>query len=201
VFEARRFDRALAGSGVPAKQWQRIDELDALLEQVNALYAQAGKEIEQAREQGYSAGFAEGLARVQQQMTEHLAALNERRARVLAEASARVTDLACAIVARIAPDFDARSVVPPLVMQAVEAAQAEQFLMLRVHPSVREEVAAGLGAVRQAHPAVGVIELVEDVSLDPMSCVVVSEAGEVRAGVAQQIEAIRTALAGVGARE
>ncbi|MFC3716078.1 FliH/SctL family protein [Luteimonas soli] len=201
VFEARRFDRALAGSVVPAKQWQRIDELDALLEQINTLYAQAGKEIEQAREQGYSAGFAEGLARVQQQMTEHLAALNERRARVLAEASARVTDLACAIVARIAPDFDARSVVPPLVMQAVEAAQAEQFLMLRVHPSVREEVAAGLGAVRQAHPAVGVIELVEDVSLDPMSCVVVSEAGEVRAGVAQQIEAIRTALAGVGARE
>jgi len=201
VFEARRFDRALAGSVVPARQWQRIEELDALLEQVNALYAQAGKEIEQAREQGYSAGFAEGLARVQQQMTEHLAALNERRARVLAEASARVTDLACAIVARIAPDFDARSVVPPLVMQAVEAAQAEQFLMLRVHPSVREEVAAGLGAVRQAHPAVGVIELVEDVSLDPMSCVVVSEAGEVRAGVAQQIEAIRTALAGVGARE
>ena len=198
VFEARRFDRALAGSVVPARQWQRIEELDALLEQVNALYAQAGKEIEQAREQGYSAGFAEGLARVQQQMTEHLAALNERRARVLAEASARVTDLACAIVARIAPDFDARSVVPPLVMQAVEAAQAEQFLMLRVHPSVREEVAAGLGAVRQAHPAVGVIELVEDVSLDPMSCVVVSEAGEVRAGVAQQIEAIRTALAGVG---
>src|SRR3546814_3111955 len=75
VFEARRFDRALAGSVVPAKQWQRIDELDALLEQVNALYAQAGKEIEQAREQGHSEGFAEGLARVQQQMTEHLAAL------------------------------------------------------------------------------------------------------------------------------
>src|SRR3546814_7473516 len=57
------------------------------------------------RSQGHSEGFAEGLARVQQQMTEHLAALNERRARVLAEASARVTDLACAIVARIAPDF------------------------------------------------------------------------------------------------
>src|SRR3546814_1518864 len=88
-------------------------------------------------------------------MTEHLAALNERRARVLAEASARVTDLACAIVARIAPDLEARSAVPPLVMQAVEAAQAEQFLQLRVHPSVREEVAAGLGAVRQARPEIG----------------------------------------------
>jgi flagellar biosynthesis/type III secretory pathway protein FliH len=155
-------------------------------------------EIARAREQGYADGFAEGLARVQQQMTEHLAALNERRARVLADASSRVTELACAIVARIAPGFDARSVVPPLVLQAVEAAQAEQFLMIRVHPSVRDEVAAGLGAVRQAHPAVGVIVLVEDVSLDPQSCVVVSEAGEVRAGVAQQIEAIRTALAGVG---
>jgi hypothetical protein len=31
--------------------------------------------------------------------------------------------------------------------------------------------------------------------------VVVSEAGEVRAGVAQQIEAIRTALAGVGRQD
>lgn len=198
VFESRRFDRALAGNVVPARQWQRIEELDALLEQVNALYAEAGTEIATAREQGYTDGFAEGLARVQQQMTEHLAALNERRARALGEASSRVTELACAIVARIAPSFDARIVVPSLVMQAVEAAQAEQFLMIRVHPSVREDVAAGLGAVRQAHPAVGVIELVEDVSLDPQSCVVVSEAGEVRAGVAQQIEAIRTALAGVG---
>ncbi|MDN5780809.1 MAG: hypothetical protein L0H23_02100 [Luteimonas sp.] len=198
VFEPRRFDRALAGNVVPARQWQRIEELDALLEQVNALYAEAGVEIAQAREKGYADGFAEGLARVQQQMTEHLAALNERRARVLADASSRVTELACAIVARIAPGFDARTVVPPLVMQAVEAAQAEQFLMIRVHPSVREDVAAGLGAVRQAHPAVGVIELVQDVSLDPQSCVVVSEAGEVRAGVAQQIEAIRAALSGVG---
>src|SRR3546814_15544928 len=89
VFEARRFDRALAGSVVPAKQWQRIDELDALLEQVNALYAQAGREIEQAREQGNSEGFAEGLARVQPPMTEPLAAPNERRASALAGATAR----------------------------------------------------------------------------------------------------------------
>src|SRR5690606_23240019 len=115
VFEPRRFERALAGNVVPARHWQRIDELDALLEQVNALYEDAGKEIERAREKGHAEGFAEGLARVQQQMTEHLAALNERRARVLADASSRVTELACAIVARIAPDFDARSVVPPLV--------------------------------------------------------------------------------------
>ena len=109
----------------------------------------------------------------------------------------RVAELACAIVARIAPGFDPSEVMPPLVMRAVEAAQAEQFLLIRVHPAVRDKVQAGLGAVRQAHPAVGVIELVDDESLDALSCVVVSEAGEVRAGIAQQIEAIRAALAGV----
>lgn len=196
VFERKQFERALSGNVIPAQHWHRLDELDELLKQVNGLYAQAGAEIEQARESGYAAGFAEGLSRAQQQMAHQLAALNERRARVLAEAASRVTDLACAIVARIAPGFDAPSVVPPLVMQAVEAAQAEQFLLIRVHPSVRENVAAGLGLVRQAHPVVGVIELVADESLDPLSCVVVSEAGEVRAGVAQQIEAIRVALAG-----
>lgn len=197
VFERRRFERALAGQVVPADAWHRIGEFDALLARVNALYDQAEAEIAQAREQGHAAGFAEGIKRAQQQMTEQLAALNERRARVLGEASGRVRDLACAIVARLAPDFDAQAVVPPLVMQAVEAAQAEQFLLIRVHPSVREKVSEGLGAVRQAHPGVGVIDLVDDVSLDPQSCVVVSEAGEVRAGITQQIEAIRNALAGV----
>ncbi len=198
VFERRQFERALGATVVPAAAWRSLGELDALIGDVNALYARAGEEIERAREQGYNAGFAEGVARAERQMTEQLAALNERRARVLADATGRITDLACAIVARLAPDFDARRVVPGLVMQAVEAAQAEQFLLIRVHPSVRDSVAAGLGAVRQAHPAVGVIELVDDPSLEPSSCVVVSEAGEVRAGVAQQIDAIRAALAGAG---
>ncbi len=196
VFERKQFDRALAGTVVPARQWNAIDELDRMLARVNELYEQAGEEIKQAREAGYAAGFAEGLARAQQQMAQKLADLNERRARVLADAGSRVTELACAIVTRISPEFDARSVVPPLVMQAVEAAQAEQFLLIRVHPSVREDVSKGLGLVRQAHPVVGVIELVDDESLDKLSCVVVSEVGEVRAGVAQQIEAIRIALSG-----
>ena len=196
VTDRRAFTRAVTAPVVPARAWARLEEIDDLLEQVNALHAQAEQEVARAREEGQAAGFAEGLARAQQQMTENLAALNERRARVLADAAGRVSDLACAIVARIAPGFDAASVVPPLVMQAVEAAQAEQFLLIRVHPRARATVEQGLGAVRQAHPAVGVIELVDDESLDPLSCVVVSEAGEVRAGVAQQIEAIRTALAG-----
>lgn len=199
VTDRRAFVRSVTAPVVPATAWARLSELDSLLDQVNALYAQAEKEVARAREEGQAAGFSEGLARAQQQMTGKLAELNERRARVLAEAAGRITDLACAIVARIAPGFDAASVVPPLVRQAVEAAQAEQFLLIRVHPDVRESVESGLGAVRQAHPAVGVIELVADESLDPLSCVVVSEAGEVRAGVAQQIEAIRTALAGAAA--
>ena len=195
VFERRQFERAAAGKVVSARDWAQLGELDALLNRANALYAEAGEEIAQARERGHAAGFADGFARAQQQMAEQLAALNERRARVLGEASGRISELACAIVARIAPGFDAKTVVPPLVMQAVEAAQAEQFLLIRVHPSVRQEVGNGLTAVRQAHPGVGVIELVDDESLDPLSCVVMSEAGEVRAGVAQQIEAIRQALA------
>lgn len=195
VFEQRQFQRALSATIVRAEAWQSLTELDALIDRVNTLYAQAGVDVQKAREQGYAEGFAEGLERVKQQMTEQLASLNERRARVLGDAVGRIGDLACTIVARIAPDFDAGKVVPPLVMRAVESAQAEQFLMIRVHPSVRDSVNQGLGAVRQAHPGVGVIELVDDESLDPLSCIVVSEAGEVRAGVSQQIEAIRAALA------
>ncbi|QOW25354.1 FliH/SctL family protein [Lysobacter sp. H23M47] len=195
VMEPGRFERVLAGNIVPPDSWERLADVDAVVEQVNALHTQASEQIEQARKEAAAAGYAEGIARAQTQMTEQLASLNERRARVLGEAQQRVIDLACAIVARLAPGFDPAQVAPSLVMEAVEAAQAEQFLLIRVHPSVRESVTAGLGAVRQAHPAVGVIELVDDESLDPLSCVVVSEAGQVRAGIAQQIEAIRSALA------
>jgi len=195
VFERRQFQRAVSATIVRAEEWQALSELDALLARVNALYEEAGADVQKAREQGYAEGFAEGLDRVKLQMTEQLASLNERRARVLGDAVGRIGDLACAIVARVAPGFDASQVVPPLVLRAVESAQAEQFLMIRVHPSVRDSVNQGLGAVRQAHPGVGVIELVDDESLDPLSCIVVSEAGEVRAGVSQQIEAIRAALA------
>lgn len=195
VFERRQFQRGISSPIVRAAEWQSLEELDTLLARVNGLYEDAQAEVQKAREQGYAEGFAEGLERVKQQMTEQLASLNERRARVLGEAVGRIGDLACAIVARIAPQFDASQVVPALVMRAVESAQAEQFLMIRVHPEARAGVERGLGAVRQAHPGVGVIELVDDESLDPLSCVVVSEAGEVRAGVSQQIEAIRAALA------
>ena len=195
VFERRQFQRGVSAPIVRAAEWQSLSELDTLLARVNALYDAAEAEVQKAREQGYADGFAEGLDRVKQQMSEQLASLNERRARVLGDAVGRIGDLACAIVARIAPSFDASQVVPELVKRAVESAQAEQFLMIRVHPDAREGVEQGLGAVRQAHPGVGVIELVDDESLDPLSCVVVSEAGEVRAGVSQQIEAIRAALA------
>lgn len=199
VFERKQFERAAVGSVIRAKEWKQMEELDALVQRLNGLYEQAADDLEQARAQARQTGFAEGVNSAQQQMAEQLAALNERRARALSEASGRVAELACAIVSRIAPSFDATKVVPPLVSQAVEAAQAEQFLVIRVHPSVRDQVAANIGAVRQAHPAVGVIELMDDEGLDPLSCVVVSEAGEVRAGIAQQIEAIRTALAGANA--
>ncbi|MFC4729884.1 FliH/SctL family protein [Coralloluteibacterium thermophilus] len=198
AFEPRTLARMHTGEVMDASEWRALADVDALLERINALQAAATEEIAQAREAGYQAGFAEGLTRAQQQMTQQLAALNERRARTLAEAEGRIADLACAIVARIAPGLDAERLVPPLVVQAVEAAQAEQFLLIRVHPDARAAVAGSLGEVRQAHPAVGVIELVADESLDPHSCVVVSEAGEVRAGVQQQIEAIRQALAAVG---
>ena len=102
MFERRQFERAAAGKIIRAREWERLGQLDALLARANALYTEAGAEIAQARERGHAAGFAEGFARAQQQMAEQLAALNERRARVLGEASGRISELACAIVARIA---------------------------------------------------------------------------------------------------
>src|SRR5690606_41418792 len=106
IFEPRRFERVVAGNIIPPTAWAALEEVDQLVEKVNALYEGAAAEIEQARKEGVAAGFAEGFARVQQQMAEQLAALNERRARVLNDAHGRLTDLAGVIVVRLAPGFD-----------------------------------------------------------------------------------------------
>src|SRR5690606_9568656 len=106
LFEQRSFSRSLGAAVVPALAWAKLGELDALLERVNTLYEETVAEIARAREAGHAQGFAEGIAAAELQMTEQLAALNERRARVLGEASGRITELACAIVDRIAPGFD-----------------------------------------------------------------------------------------------
>src|SRR5690606_25971877 len=113
VFERKAFERALSARVLKPQHWARLEELDALLARVNALYDEVEAGIAQAREAGHAEGFAEGLRRAQQQMTQQLTSLNERRARVLGEAAGRISELACAIVARIAPGFDASSVVPP----------------------------------------------------------------------------------------
>ncbi|HRN62846.1 MAG TPA: hypothetical protein PLF73_10340, partial [Luteimonas sp.] len=91
VFERREFERAVSARVLSARHWARLGELDQLLERVNALYGEVEAEIAQAREAGQAEGFAEGLRRAQQQMAEQLTALNERRARVLADAAGRIT--------------------------------------------------------------------------------------------------------------
>ena len=194
IVDRKRFDLAIAGTVVRADAWASLQEIHALLEHARGLGQRADDEMQAVREMAYAAGYQSGVKEAQRDMTAQLAALNERQARLLRDMESRVVNLACAVVERIAPGLGAERLVPQLVNEAAAAAQAEQFLLIRVHPDARAAVAADLDAVRQAHPAVGIIELVEDETLDPLSCVVVSEAGEVRAGVNQQIDAIRSAL-------
>jgi type III secretion protein L len=133
IYERKQFTRALVAQVVPAEAWANLAELDTALAHVNALHLAADAVISKARDRGYAEGFNEGLARAEQQMARQLADLNEQRARVLAEASARISELACAIVVRIAPQFDPAQLVPSMVQQAVESAQAEQFLMIPIY--------------------------------------------------------------------
>src|SRR5690606_972427 len=49
IFEPRRFERVVAGNIIPPTAWAALEEVDQLVEKVNALYEGAAAEIEQDR--------------------------------------------------------------------------------------------------------------------------------------------------------
>lgn len=184
-----------AGDGiVDAAAWAEFERLESLRERLNALYAEAQARIDAARRQAHEEGTRAGREHGREEMTQELARLRQRRAQAEIDLDRRVIELACAVVARLAPELDARALLMPLVRDAVAAAHAESWLQIRVAPAQVDAVSGEIAALRRAHPAVASIDVVGDAKLADSECVVASDAGEVRASVPQQIQALRSVL-------
>lgn len=185
---------SLAGAIVPAHARPAFEDTETLLAQANAIHARAAAEATAIKKEAYAAGFAEGREQIRKEMTTELVGLHQRGHALLAEMESSVAELAVSIVQRLTPRLNVADVVAPMVSRAIIAAQAQRYLLVKVHPSATQAAREVLADLSLAHPAVKVADVVEDSSLDPLSCSVESEAGTVRASWTQQLEAIRAAL-------
>jgi flagellar biosynthesis/type III secretory pathway protein FliH len=187
----------LDGPVIRREDWVRLGDVHALLEAAAQIRQRAQDELDDERRrahaEGLAAGRREGLAQV---ATELLRVQVGTRA-LLAREHARVADLACAVVARIAPRLDAPALVAALVEEAVSEIHAEHYLQVHVHPDAVAAVESDLDALRAAHPGLEQVVVVADAELDPRGCVLVSESGKVEAGLDEQLAALRAALHGI----
>jgi len=190
-----RLSLRLAGTRrIPRAAWAEVSEAARLVEQTNALWLQAQQQAEDLRETARREGYAQGGAEALAELGEALSTAVQRIREDLRGDDRRVAALALAVVRRIAPSLDAMTVVPDLVSDALASIDVERYLVVRVHPDVREAAAARLEHWHEAHPEVGALRVIADESLERLDCVVESEMGQIRAGLADQLRLIGDAL-------
>lgn len=192
IIDRSQHTLAISGSVIRRDAWTALGEIAALLEHAESIRNGARAEVDAeravARREGVEAGRREGLAQVAGEL---LRVQHEARA-FAAREEARIADLACAVVARIAPRLE--GLVPALAIEAVRELQAEQYLVVRVHPDQLAAIEAEMNQLRELQPGVAQMQVMADAELAPQGCVLVSESGKVEAGLDEQIAALRVAM-------
>lgn len=185
---------AINGTVIRREAWQRLSDIRSLLDKAEQIRNNARFELDQqllaAHAEGVRQGRVEGLA----QMAAELIRVQAESRAFLVRDGARIADLACAVVARIAPRVGAGNLVAALALEAVREIQAEQYLQIRVHPDALKRVEADMDAMREMHPGLIQFQIVADSDLEPFGCVLISESGKIEAGLDEQIDSLRLTL-------
>ncbi|MGY6518272.1 MAG: FliH/SctL family protein [Lysobacteraceae bacterium] len=175
-------------------QWAQVGQVQVLIEALERLHATASERIQTAEREARDQGTARAVADASARIAADIEAVNRHREQWLAQGEQRIAELACRIVEHLLPRLDVAELMPALVREAVTAAQAERFILVRVPTGARRLVEDELPSLRQLHPGVTDIEIVEDPQQPEDTCVVISESGEVRADLAQRLDLIRQVL-------
>ncbi len=193
VVDCRALETAVDGTVIPTSEWVCLQEAERILDQANAELARARSDARQIREAARRQGYDDGCATARRELATEMAALVRRRHAMLGNVERQVSDLALAVVERVAPALGADAVVPALVARAIDAARGELVVRVRVHPDGRDAARAAL----DSHVPDGdvPVAVAGDDSLDAYTCVLETAAGTVRAGWDNQLEAIRAAFA------
>lgn len=192
--DGRALAAAVDGTVVSADSWGVLEDAEQILAQANAQLDKARADARRIRAEAYDDGYRDGRTEAHNELAVESTALARRQHALLGNMEKQVSELALAVVARMAPALGATEVMPALVARAIDAARAEVVLRVRVHPSSLEAARNAVGQLAISSSDLPV-EIVGDQTLDGYTCVLETAAGTVRAGWDNQLEAIRAAFA------
>ena len=194
ILNLKALAHAADGTVIPAANRAAFEQLDVLLGAANEVFAEAQVDATELRELARTEGYAQGLAQARSEMATELASAQRKGHDLYEKQTAMVQDLALAIVERLAPGLDAAALLQPMVSRSILAAQASQYLQVKVHPAQVEVAKAAIDELGNVHPAISAYKVIPDDTVDERACVVETEVGAVRSSLDQQLAAIRAAL-------
>lgn len=158
------------------------------------IVARARSEAADVTRQAREDGFAEGLARLQDEMAGVAAA----RARLLDDARRQSVDLAIQLAEKILRQRLARKpeALAPLMEQALAVIQGATSATVRVHPSKVEALESRCRQLRERDTRWQYLTVAGDAELDVDACLVESEFARLDAGVESQLAALGRLLHG-----
>ncbi|MBO9664238.1 FliH/SctL family protein [Dokdonella sp.] len=190
-----RYALGVNGRVIPASAWLPLSRAQELVDQANqAIHALDG-ELDAARAEARAEGLAEGRRDGLDQFAAAVAALHTAREQLAERMRGQITDLAVAVVERIAPALGADKLVPVLVGEAVRQLAFEPNLVVRVHPDVAEATRLRLAGDGLGIGGTPTTEIVATPEFGEFDCVIETEGGVVRAGLREQLDQVRTILA------
>jgi type III secretion protein L len=188
---------AVAGRRIPRRAWADTSEMSRLLFEAGNIVRDAERRADEVIEQARAEGYAQGLARAESLMAQHLLDAQRQAHEFLGASQQRVVALAVAILERIAPTLGEPEVVAALAEEALSTLQAEKYLRIRVTAPAADATREMLENWRSEHPQVETAQILVDPHLAPFTCVVESELGRIEAGLSAQLDAIRAKLMAV----
>lgn len=190
-----RYALGVSGRVVPASAWLPLSRAQELVDQANQAIQALDSELDAARADARAQGLAEGRRDGLDQFAAAVAALHTAREQLAERMRGQITDLAVAVVERIAPALGADKLVPVLVGEAVRQLAFEPNLVVRVHPDVAEATRLRLAGDGLGIGGTPATEIVATPEFGEFDCVIETEGGVVRAGLREQLDQVRTILA------
>jgi flagellar biosynthesis/type III secretory pathway protein FliH len=191
----QRYALGVVDQVIPAAAWLPLSRAQELVDQANHALQELDGELAAEHARAYERGYQEGRQAALDQFAAATAALHAARDQLATQMRVQLTELAVAVVERIAPSLGADKLVPFLAGEAVRQLAFEPNLIVRVHPDVAEATRQQLLVEGLSLAGSPTFEVIASPEFGPFDCVIETEGGVVRAGLREQLDQVRTILA------
>ena len=190
-------DNTLAPGGkiLPAAEYQAYLDAQGIIaaaqQQAQQIIADAHKEYEAQKQQGFQDGLDEGRMEMTMKMVDSVA----KSVDYFSELENQMVDLVAKAVKKIIGEMDSRERIVAVVRHALAVARNQAKVTIRACPAEVEILQEKLADIMRPYPAINFIDIVPDSRLAEGGCILETDIGVVDATVDVQLKAIEESLA------